>query len=521
MAVISKTAISAFLDRDLADSRRAKRFTASAIRQKLKNLDPPPRFVHPPFHHQGVAFLLCAKYPGYLVLLDPGLGKTKVMLDLHAWRRKAGLAKRMLVLVPNASNVLTWENQVTEHTPWLRVNALEANGREKRTAGIMDTRAAVVVSTYAGLMSLVCSSRKKALKKPSGRAKTWVIDKVALRKVARLFDTIVMDECDTLANSQALPYRVCRQFCHLARYRYGLTGTPIDKEPEDFWAQFELVDDGATLGETLGMMRAAFFIEKKHYWSGASEYHFDKKKTVPFNRTLRHRSIRYAEEECNDLPKLVESDVVTVLPQSTWAYYDRLREKYTASRGDFRTVGGTYLQLRQVTAGYLGMLDPEDQRTQITFKVNPKLDGMEAEFKKLQKDRKVIIFHDLVATGLLIAERLRKMKVGFVHLYSGTSNPAKIQKAFDRDPKVRVMLASTAGAYGNNWQIANHVWFYECPSSPKKRRQMLKRSHRTGQTRTVFVKNFLVHNSLDVKILKAIRDGYDFFDAVVEGKDSL
>src|SRR5512139_1162386 len=87
------------------------------------------------------------------------------------------------------------------------------------------------------------------------------------------FGTLVLDESSNVKNHWSKSFGLCRRLSRMIPHRYCLTGTPIDKDPQDFWSQFWLIDHGHSLGETLGLFRSAFFVEKPNYWGGF-EYEF-------------------------------------------------------------------------------------------------------------------------------------------------------------------------------------------------------------------------------------------------------
>jgi len=55
-----------------------------------------------------------------------------------------------------------------------------------------------------------------------------------------------------------------------------MAGIPVGRDPQVLWAQFNYCDHGETLGETLGIFRAAFFRAETNYWSGFPNYIFEK-----------------------------------------------------------------------------------------------------------------------------------------------------------------------------------------------------------------------------------------------------
>ena len=122
--MISKYATEEFLQRKLSDARKVKLFTREALWRKYKKFDHAIKPIVRSYTHQLACLLLGLKYPQYLFLLDMGLGKSKLSLDIIRNRRRAKQVKRTLVLVPYSSNVDSWLEQCETHSPELKAEGL-------------------------------------------------------------------------------------------------------------------------------------------------------------------------------------------------------------------------------------------------------------------------------------------------------------------------------------------------------------------------------------------------------------
>lgn len=513
MSVISKHAVEQYLARPLRNSRKAKLFSAQAIDAKLAKLQPRPRFTTAPLLHQKIGFLLTTKYDGYLLLYDMGLGKSKVTLDAFNWRRQTGEARTLLVLVPGATNVHTWLQQVRTHAPHLKAVGVMADMKsfEEQATG-----ADVVVITYAGWLAAICQ------KPPGSRQKGWRINKPVARQLGKLFDAVCFDEITQARNHQSLTWRACWNLSRTCRFRYGLTGTPFGKDTQSLWAIFKLVDHGEAFGTTLGLMRAALYDAKLNFWGG-TDYTLRRGSRKVLFRMMAHSSIRYRTEECLDLPERVQVVRPVVFSDETWAYYDKLIEELREAKGNFRLLENVFTRLRQLTSGYLVVKDPEDGRVEIVFKNNPKMDALVELLNEIPPDKKVIVACVYKKTGELICTRLKQEKIKHDRLYSATKNKAQIMDRFN-DPghPLRVLVASEAIAYGNNLQGAcNFMVIYESPVDPIIRKQLEGRIRRYGQRHTTFYYDLAVKRSIDMKLLKALRDNRNLHDEVVDGLATL
>jgi SNF2 family DNA or RNA helicase len=302
------------------------------------------------------------------------------------------------------------------------------------------------------------------------------------------------------------------------KFRYALAGMPFGRHPENLWSQFYALDYGETLGE-LGIFRGAFFKAQRNYFSGFDEWVFDKSKIDELSRVLRHSSIRYDKDECLDLPDKTPVAVTVHFSDETWAYYERLIEELSAAQGNFKLVDNVFGRMRQLVAGYMTVTDPEGARQTVVFKNNPKLESMLEKLDELEGE-KLIIYCDYRKSIEIVSEALKKKKVKHVILVGGAKDKPKIIKQFD-DPKIQVLLMTQAGSMGLNLQKhCRYLFFFESPVDPIIRSQTIDRIHRLGQTRRVFVYDFIVKGSVDVKIQKYIAEGKNLFDSLMGNRSA-
>lgn len=523
--MISESAVKEWLARPLKDSNKAKLFPEEVLDAKIAALPVPPRFVTAPHKHQKVCFLLGVTYPGYNFWLDPGGGKSKVLLDLLRYRLREKTAKRCLILVPQTTNLYEWEDETAIHQPKISITVLDGSRQEREERLWGDTL--IVVATYAGLLHLVC---QKVVRVIRGKKKTMMVpDPKRMRKLLEEFDFIGLDETSVnLRSHTSLTFQVCRWFIHSC-YVYGLTGTPFDQEdPHDCWSEFYVIDEGETLGPTLGIFREAFFTTKRGYFGGY-EHNFKKGMTDKLHRMMAHRSIYYSEDEMFDMPKM-DGGIFNkkgppnirrvVFSDETWAYYHKLIEDLKQAKGNFTLVESVFLRMRQLTSGYLSVKDPEGERVTIKFKNNPKLDALIQAIREVPKGRKILVFCYYRMSGEIVYEGLQKAKLGRrISRISGETPKGRRRSIFRtfKSGGTDILVLSTAGAYGLNLQIANWLMMFETPTSSIERKQVERRLRPAMNARRVHILDFAVKGSWDEKVLKALKNGADFFRQLMEG----
>lgn len=514
--VLSRAAVEEFLSRPLRDSARAKGFTHRALDAKIE--EEGLQFLTKPRKAQKVCILLGWRYPSYLFLLGMGGGKTKVMLDLYRNLRRLKRVQRCLVLVPNIVNLGAWEQEVEIHAQDCSVRALDMGGFEARMS-VLEGKADVVVVTYQGLAQLLSIKV----------GKEWKLDAKACRELAEHFQMLVADECSSIKNPASLHFGMVRKLSRLMPYRYGLTGTPFDKDPQDLWSQFYFIDHGYTLGETLGLFREVYFARKMNRWGGF-EYEFRKKKSDDLALRLANRSIRYAESECQDLPAAVGGLTGQLMlrpvrmPPTSRPYYDALVKELRDARGNYALVDNAYTRMRMVSSGWLGATSDEGEKVEIQFKENPKLDAVIDLLREIPEHEKVIVVHWFNYSGKILAERLKAEKIKHVWIYGKVPAADKLYalKVFQWPEGPRVLLASTAISKGVNLQAAaRYMVFFESPDSTIDRSQMEARILREGGEGARYFYDIVSKGTLDERILASLKDGKKLLDLLVDGREEL
>lgn len=516
---IAKSTIRDFLDRQLNSYEWIKDLKRSKLEAWLAEERIPVEFITKPFLFQLCCIAIGLEVPRFLFFLEPGMGKTKVVLDIIAHRIKRGEVHRVLVFVPSLAAIESWREQVETHQPSLTYQGFLGSSDQKYE-DLINSSAQICVVNYQGMLALVTSREKD---KKTGKIK-WRVDTKFMQRLAGVFDAIICDEIHRIANRATQTYRMVRWASKHMDVRYGLTGTPFGRDPVMLWGEFNAIDDGETLGEHVGIFKEAFFSKQDDYW-GTYKHVFLQRMSPLLHEFMHNRSIAFEAEECLDLPPKTWIPKVCTLPTSTVRAYNELAEQML-----IRSAGGmqlklTFMKLRQVASGFLNYKGEDDNTHVLEFRENPKLDLLEDLVAELPDKRKLVIFHQFKWSGARIGRMLEesfRMKEGkdFGRLWSGTKDQAKVYRKFREDPKNRVLVvALDLGADVLNLQVASHMAFFELPVSPIKYQQALKRIDRPGQDAAkLFYFLLLAKGTVDEKILDYLKEGQDMLNMVLRGR---
>lgn len=469
--------------------------------------------------HQLACLAIGIEYPNFLYFLDMGGGKSSLTIALHRWHKQHSGLQRTLIMVPREVNIQSWVDEIDLHAPELTYTVLLGDTAERNELVQRDTDLYLI--NYPGLQ-IYMSELQAVRGKKKGKRKRYIEPKGA-KKFAQRFDMAVFDESHRLGHNQSLTYHECRYFTRYCKFRYALTGTPFGRDPTMLWSQFHVVDDGATLGDSLGLFRAAFFNAHDRYWGGI-EYTFDKRMEKDLHQMIKHRSISYSDAEFSDLPPMPPPQRVRVnFSVSAHEQYKNVVRQIKEAHGSQEELKNAFARMRMCTSGFISVKSDIEGRLTMYFDENPKLDMLEEMIGDIPEDTKCIIYHDYILTGKMITRMLDRNKITYATLSGQTKDQRGEMRRFLHDDSVRFLVAnSDSGSTGINPQgVASYMIFYETPVSPITRKQAVKRIHREGQKRRIHIYDLCVPNSIDEQILEYLKQGRDLFDAVIRGETKL
>lgn len=513
--MIPTSAVDNYLGRSLDDHRWLKVLSAEEVDDLMASIRPRLRTSPRLRLHQRACFVLGVAYPKMCFFLDMGSGKTILSLELLRYWFSVGRIRRAIVFVTSDKAYPSWERQFREFDIDLPHVSLDGSSADKWQA-LREMDGGVVIVHYPGAVAMVTKLTKIKGKDKNKR----ILDDTKIAEMAEWADAIVMDESTRAGSHLSITFKMLDALRPHAKVRYALSGRPHGRDPTMLWPQFKLIDDGETLGGTLGLFRAAFFTEQKIHWDPtgrASEYKFIDNRKDDLSRMLQHRSITYSAEECVDLPKVVTEVVRVGLPEEAELYYKRLVDRVIGAKGNLREMKNVFTRMRQVSSGFVGFVDDETgERAEVEFADNPKLDALLELIDEVPEDRQFAVFYDFTRSGWRIADELKKRGIDCVWLWSGTKDARGDLERFTSGEVRGIVIQNRVGAYSlDGLQIANYLFVYESPVGCIDREQMERRLVRQGQEHRVFIYDLVVRGTMDERILLFHKEGGDLFAALL------
>lgn len=491
-------AVALFRGKDLYDSHRWKRYSLDQVKSWLDEFLPfRVRPVKAMMEHQLRCFALGLIHEKFYFQLDMGTGKTKLSLDLFQFRKRMEHADRALVLVPYRLNLQAWAEQCAEHAPGCSV--LVCGKGLAKFLGEEDAKQPdICVMTYA---SFLLAMRERS-------ANAWV----------KKFQFFVLDESSVLRNHGGKMFSVIRSVVDKIRFIYLLSGTPFSKDPQGLWSQFYLLDKGELLGKNITAFREAFFVEKvksfRTVWVPIAA------RMDLLNKVLRHRSIRYALDECKDLPPVLRRTVSMPMTKEQTDVLRDIQERAELCLSMDQPIAWVSHELRCLSSGFRVL----ESGAPVPLASNPKMEALLdllSEVEEVMEGHEgVVVVHHYLVTGDKICESLRKEKIKFVQVNGEVSGTKKDKAIKDfQEGRAKVLVANSAAAYGLNLQHASRIMiFYETSDNSEHREQMERRILRIGQDKKLYYFDLVVEGTSDDKVLSSLQSKKNLRLRVVDGR---
>jgi SNF2 family DNA or RNA helicase len=522
--MLSKEAINSFLNENnnLETTQHFKNYTIPEWEDIFMGFE----FKTKPYKHQYACTYLGLIQKNFLYFASMGLGKTKIILDILSFKKKNNLFKKALILSPNILTMNTWAEQIKEHSN-LSYFELTGSITNRWDEFFEKENTDLLLLNYTGLVMMLTDNMQVYVKKRKEPVNKWIINKEKIKKFREYYDTIVFDEIHLMKNRKSLTYEICNQISDKCTYRYGVTGTPMNRTPLDLWSIFHLVDKGYSLGRTLSLYREAFFTPKKRTWgydfkkkreNYSVDYIFKKELESILQRKIGINSIRYSKEEALDLPEKVYIKREYTLPEENLKYYNMEKDL----NGDsIEEIKNKYFRCRQICSGYTGYLDEYEDKKYMEFDENPKLELLIDLIK--ETEGKVVVALEYIKSGDIVCARLKKEKIKFERIYGETKDKVDTKDRFVQNKECKVLVGNIKSiglGLDGLQKVCSYLFIYESPSSNIDRMQLEDRIHRGGQKNVTFIYDLVLKHkeSVEEKILSFIREGKDFFQYLIDGR---
>ena len=455
------------------------------------------KFKTKPYAHQITALEKSWKKETYAYFMEMGTGKTKVLIDNMSMLYDKGKIDGALIIAPKGVVGTWYTNELPTHLPnhIENVTVLWQANITKTQQEKLDTLFKIEESLHILIMNVEAFSTEKGKKFAD--------------KFLRSHKTLMaIDESTTIKNPKAGRTKNILNLAHDAKYRRIMTGSPVTKNPLDLFTQCYFLDPFHLEHESYYSFRTRYAIMKTANISGRQIQLVSGFKNLgELSDKLKSFAYRVLKEDCLDLPdKIFIKRQITLSPDQR-KLYDQMRKKALAIlEGKVSSTKNSLTQLmrlQQITCGHFtddtGSVQPiENNRVNELMDVLEDVEGKAIIWAHYQYDINAII-------KAVVKKYGPESVVDYYGLTPKNERQDNITK-FQGDPKCRFFIGTpSTGGYGITLTAANTVIYYSNGYDLEKRLQSEDRAHRMGQKKPVTYVDINAEDTVDEKIVKALR----------------
>lgn len=408
----------------------------------------PGRF-KPRAHQQATADFL-TQYPLAACLSDPGTGKTAATLWASDFLLDQAVIDTVLVVTPLSTVKEVWGKEITTILPHRRFELLVGT-KEKR-------------------LSLLNSKRG---------AKYFVVNHDGFGVIADALPTkrilVIYDEATALKNPGTTRFRVFWKWTTTGTpMLWFLTGTPIAQSPLNAWPIAKLMKNPHVERTYVGFRDRVMNKVSQFRW-------IPKADALQVCQRVLQPSIRYALDDCADIPDLVYEDRQTQLTQPQVLAFKEMQTKAAALiSGNAITAANAAVVLNKLVQVCCGVVY-DNVGNSVMVDVSPRLASLVDLISEVEN--KIIVFVPLRSVQDMLVDHIRKAgyTVESVHGDVAGSTRDTIFNDFQNKPDPMVLVAHPAVAsHGLTLTAASTVVWYAPIYSLERYEQANARIHRIG-----------------------------------------
>lgn len=444
-----------------------------------------------PYRHQVKALKRALKQKYLGVLWEPGLGKSKLIVDWASAENMRGNVQRVLIVCP-LSAVGVWEDEFYLHSP-VRYRFTAPDPRTTRIPHYKSTRLHVVVINYD-----LSWRRKKMLKRFNPQM-------------------VVADESHRIKRPSTRRSWYMRSW-NKAPYRSILTGTPVPRSMLDLYGQWVFLQP-----KTFGTDAQGFKDRYIRYggfrgYKVMGYYHLAELKSK-----VKQDATRRRKDNTLDLPERIWQRVPVDLEPKASELYWKVAEEFYAQleKGEIVDVKNAMVKmgkLQQISGGWVFTDQGPVQVS--TVKINTLREMVEDLY---ESGDKVVVFARFIPEVRGIADVGRK--AGFrTYVLSGDTpreQRPKDYRAFQQLDEPALFVAQTqTGGLSITLTGAHEAIFYSPPLPLDDYIQCCDRVHRIGQTKKVRYRHIVCRETVDLEIYQRLKEKKEVMDLIM-GKPSV
>jgi SNF2 family DNA or RNA helicase len=288
----------------------------------------------------------------------------------------------------------------------------------------------------------------------------------------------------------------------------------VTKSPLDLWSQFEFLDPGIlNFKSYYSFLNRHANILKRNLGSHSFQQIVGYKRLDELLGKIEPNIYRVLKMDCLDLPDKVYTTRLVELTDEQKKMYQKIQREAILLLDVVSTVTAPMvitqmLRLQQILSGHLktdegNIIDFKTNRLAELLNICDEVTGKILIYSRFRYDiitikNKLETLYGKDSVGTYFGDTPQEERVRVIEAFEDPNNPMRF---FIGNP-------STAG-YGITLNQANTVVYYANDFNLETRMQSEDRCHRIGQTNKVTYIDLITENTIDEKIVKALKDKID------------
>lgn len=417
------------------------------------------------------------------IFLDPGLGKTAIMITVIKELLKHGDIDQVLIVAPIRVMYTVWP---MEFKKWgLDEEYTILHGPKKDDKLLNLNRIILTAPSTLG----------------------WLQDRI--QEINSIFTDdsfLIVDESTFFKNPTSNRSKIIHNLARRFKRRVIMTGTPTPNGVMNLWSQMKIIDNGESLGKRVSYFRNSYFDYNPYTYSYTL-------KDGSYDRIMScvDDAIFCKTNDELDLPDRIDVVISVPLEGEGRKEYDKMRDSYVTSMigsdGEFihaTNAAVAAMKLKQISNGFI-----YDTGRIARIIHLEKVSALEDLIEELGR-KPVLVFYEFKEDLNIIQTAIHELRV-----INSDQNADELRETIDdwNSGNIPVLaLHPASGGHGLNLQYGgcHDIVWYSIPYDLELYDQAVARVHRQGVDQPVRVHHIVGENTIDEVIMQ-----------VLERKDNL
>lgn len=460
--------------------------------------------------------------------LEQGLGKSAMALvnGVYLWR--CNQIKGMLIITKNGVDDQFVEEAIPDHLPLQGgeyfAEAWHSSGEWRKFKKFSST-----VKNRFIILAINC----EALQTKRGLA--------AITKFAQSMPCfLIVDESQEFSGLTAQRTKNLKKIAPMFPFRRLMSGTPSGGNPMHYLPQMDILSPRIFGIDRWSYEKRYCVKEEQEAWvklrdkAGNVVLNPATGKAIPVRKTfevvtgyknleqlqdiISRYSSRRTKDECLDLPPKLYTKMYFDLSPEERKLYDSVKNSILAELAPGKFISSELaitklIRLQQIACGFAVFEDLVTGERGKTLLAKPSRIEALLQRCSMVKTKTLIWSRFTTSTDQIIAALSEVYGPETIVRYDGTVGPEQKQKnklAFKREAHIQWLVGNPkAGGVGLDLPEAENAFYYSNDYHLISRLQSEDRCHRIGTIHPVTYVDFIANNTVDDKILKALRNHYD------------